>query len=136
MWHRCSLHILRDTRRGQRAPDKLHLYPTRKQVYSPPEGIIFHCYRGHPAMIWSLGVLLYDMAFNRDDDIILGCYLLPAIGVLSWYLALHRRRNNRVGRLQVAYEHPVLATTEEIDFSWLAGGTGTCRTILLSKREN
>ncbi|NXH88074.1 PIM3 kinase, partial [Edolisoma coerulescens] len=52
---------------------------TGKQVYSPPEEILFRCYHGHPAMIWSLGILLYDMAYNRDEDIILGHYLLPAM---------------------------------------------------------
>ncbi|NXM21585.1 PIM1 kinase, partial [Ploceus nigricollis] len=66
-----------------------------KQVYSPPEGrIIFLCYHGHPVMIWSLGILLYDMVcrfhpLNRDEDIILGHYLLPAMDVLSWYLCQH-----------------------------------------------
>ncbi|KAL2307807.1 LOW QUALITY PROTEIN: hypothetical protein Nmel_000789, partial [Mimus melanotis] len=46
--HKCSPHILRDARRGQCAPDELHLYSTGKQFYSPPEGrIIFH-YNGHP----------------------------------------------------------------------------------------
>ncbi|NXB27322.1 PIM3 kinase, partial [Eulacestoma nigropectus] len=53
--------------------------PTGKQVYSPPEGIIFHCYHGHPAMIWSLGILLYYLAFSRDEGIILGHYFLPAM---------------------------------------------------------
>ncbi|NXJ19654.1 PIM3 kinase, partial [Dicrurus megarhynchus] len=65
--------------------------PTGKQVYSPPEGIIFHCYRGHPAMIWSLGILLYDMAFNRDEDIILGsfCFLSPECQhLIKWCLPM------------------------------------------------
>ncbi|NWR09878.1 PIM3 kinase, partial [Paradoxornis webbianus] len=58
--------------------------PTGKQVCSPPEGrIIFHCHHGHPVMIWSLGILVYDMIcrfrpFNRDEDIILHHYL-PAM---------------------------------------------------------
>lgn len=67
-------------------------------------------------------------------DIILGHYLLPALGVLSWYLALHHRKNNGVQRLQLAYKHSVLATME-IDFPWLARGAGTCPNILLSKTE-
>ncbi|NXI18586.1 PIM3 kinase, partial [Irena cyanogastra] len=59
--------------------------PTGKLVNSPPEGrIIFLCYHGHPVMIWSLGILLYDMVcrfhpLNRDEDIILDLYLLPAM---------------------------------------------------------
>ncbi|NWR17747.1 PIM1 kinase, partial [Emberiza fucata] len=58
---------------------------TGKQVYSPPEGrIIFLCYHGHTVMMWSLAILLYDMVcrfypLNRDEDIILGHYLLPAM---------------------------------------------------------
>ncbi|NXR60820.1 PIM1 kinase, partial [Rhadina sibilatrix] len=59
--------------------------PIGKKVYSPPKGrIIFHCYHGHPVMIWSLGILVYDMdckfhPFNMDEDIILHHYLLPAM---------------------------------------------------------
>ncbi|NWW67969.1 PIM3 kinase, partial [Ifrita kowaldi] len=65
--------------------------PTGKQVDSPPEGIIFHCYHGHPAMIWSLGILLHDMAFNRDKDIILGpfCFLSPECQhLVKWCLSV------------------------------------------------
>lgn len=55
--HQCSPHILRDA--SQCEPDDSQLYPTGKQVYSPPEGrITFHCYHGHAVMIWALGILL------------------------------------------------------------------------------
>ncbi|NWT51313.1 PIM3 kinase, partial [Erythrocercus mccallii] len=64
--------------------------PTRKQVYSPPKGrIIFHCYHGHPVIIWSLGVLVYYLVcrfcpFSMDEDIITRHYLLPAMAF--WFL--------------------------------------------------
>ncbi|XP_068042621.1 serine/threonine-protein kinase pim-1-like [Anomalospiza imberbis] len=51
--------------------------------YSPPEWILFGCYRGQPATIWSLGILLYDLIcghlpFKTNEDIVRGQLFFPA----------------------------------------------------------
>ncbi|XP_063003809.1 serine/threonine-protein kinase pim-1-like [Melospiza melodia melodia] len=51
--------------------------------YSPPEWILFGCYHGLPATIWSLGILLYELVcrylpFHTNEDIVWGqLFFLP-----------------------------------------------------------
>ncbi|KAM3675786.1 LOW QUALITY PROTEIN: serine/threonine-protein kinase pim-1-like [Ammospiza maritima maritima] len=50
--------------------------------YSPPEWILFGCYHGQPATIWSLGILLYELVcghlpFHPSEDIIWGQLSFP-----------------------------------------------------------
>ncbi|XP_063009427.1 LOW QUALITY PROTEIN: serine/threonine-protein kinase pim-3-like [Melospiza melodia melodia] len=50
--------------------------------YSPPEWILFGCYHGQPATIWSLGILLYELVcghlpFHPSGDIIWGQLSFP-----------------------------------------------------------
>ncbi|XP_068034570.1 LOW QUALITY PROTEIN: serine/threonine-protein kinase pim-1-like [Anomalospiza imberbis] len=50
--------------------------------YCPPEWILFGCYHGQPATIWSLGILLYDLVcgdlpFHTNRDIVQGQLFFP-----------------------------------------------------------
>ncbi|XP_054146598.1 serine/threonine-protein kinase pim-1-like [Melozone crissalis] len=51
--------------------------------YSPPEWILFGCYHGQPATIWSLGILLCELVcghlpFHTNEDIVQGQLFFPA----------------------------------------------------------
>ncbi|NWR25990.1 PIM1 kinase, partial [Emberiza fucata] len=50
--------------------------------YSPLEWILFGCYHGQPATIWSLGILLYELLcghlpFHTNEDIVRGQIFFP-----------------------------------------------------------
>ncbi|XP_057898232.1 serine/threonine-protein kinase pim-3-like [Melospiza georgiana] len=50
--------------------------------YSPPEWILFGCYHGQPATIWSLGILLCELVcghlpFHTNEDIVRGQLFFP-----------------------------------------------------------
>ncbi|XP_054142364.1 serine/threonine-protein kinase pim-3-like [Melozone crissalis] len=50
--------------------------------YSPPEWILFGCYHGQPATIWSLGILLCELVcghlpFHTNKDIVRGQLFFP-----------------------------------------------------------
>ncbi|XP_058692443.1 serine/threonine-protein kinase pim-1-like isoform X1 [Poecile atricapillus] len=62
--------------------DTLYTRMSGTPEYSPPEWILFGCYRGQPATIWSLGILLYDLVcghlpFHTNEDIIRGQLFFP-----------------------------------------------------------
>ncbi|XP_050840143.1 serine/threonine-protein kinase pim-3-like isoform X1 [Serinus canaria] len=78
--------------------------------YSPPECILFGCYHGQPATIWSLGILLYELVcghlpFHTKEDIVRGQLCFPA-----W----------------------VSQAGEEVDLLGSGGGGGTRASLLVS----
>ncbi|XP_053789662.1 serine/threonine-protein kinase pim-1-like [Vidua chalybeata] len=78
--------------------------------YSPPEWILFGYYHGQPATIWSLGILLYHLVcghlpFHTNEDIVQG---------------------------QLFFPPRVSQASEAVDLLGLAGGGGTCASMLLS----
>ncbi|XP_059717079.1 serine/threonine-protein kinase pim-3-like [Haemorhous mexicanus] len=63
--------------------DTFYTQMSRTPEYSPPEWILFGCYHGQPATIWSLGILLYELVcghlpFHTNEDIIRGQLCFPA----------------------------------------------------------
>ncbi|XP_023779094.1 serine/threonine-protein kinase prk-2-like [Cyanistes caeruleus] len=62
--------------------DTLYTRMSGTPEYRPPEWILFGCYRGQPATIWSLGILLYNLVcghlpFHTNEDIIRGQLFFP-----------------------------------------------------------
>ncbi|XP_059347145.1 LOW QUALITY PROTEIN: serine/threonine-protein kinase pim-1-like [Ammospiza nelsoni] len=71
--------------------------------YSPPEWILFDCYHGQPATIWSLGILLYELVcghlpFHRNEDIVWDqLFFLPGVSQGGDVPSRHEGKNG-VGR--------------------------------------
>uniref|UniRef100_U3JCT3 Serine/threonine-protein kinase 1 n=1 Tax=Ficedula albicollis TaxID=59894 RepID=U3JCT3_FICAL len=64
--------------------DTIYTWMAGEPKYYPPEWILFGCYHGQPATIWSLGILLYhlvcgDLPFiaREDIDIVRGQLFFP-----------------------------------------------------------
>ncbi|KAM7032882.1 serine/threonine-protein kinase pim-1-like [Acridotheres tristis] len=62
--------------------DTFYTHMAGTPQYNPPEWILFGCYHGQPATIWSLGILLYDLVcgrlpFKTPEDIVRGQFFLP-----------------------------------------------------------
>ncbi|NXM00951.1 PIM1 kinase, partial [Tyrannus savana] len=56
--------------------------PIGTRRYYPPEWILFGCYHGQPATIWTLGILLYQLVcrhlpFKTREDIVRGQLSFP-----------------------------------------------------------
>ncbi|NXB42648.1 PIM1 kinase, partial [Leucopsar rothschildi] len=56
--------------------------PIGTPEYNQPEWILFSCYHGQPATIWSLGILLYELVcghlpFKTSEDIVRGQFFIP-----------------------------------------------------------
>uniref|UniRef100_A0A8C3VFX3 Serine/threonine-protein kinase n=1 Tax=Catharus ustulatus TaxID=91951 RepID=A0A8C3VFX3_CATUS len=62
--------------------DTLYTHMAGTREYFPPEWILFGCYHGQPATIWTLGILLYQLVcrhlpFKTREDIVRGQLFFP-----------------------------------------------------------
>ncbi|XP_056371919.1 LOW QUALITY PROTEIN: serine/threonine-protein kinase pim-1-like [Oenanthe melanoleuca] len=62
--------------------DTFYTWMAGTREYYPPEWILFGCYHGQPATIWSLGILLYHLVcghlpFTTREDIVRGQLFFP-----------------------------------------------------------
>uniref|UniRef100_A0A803W1I0 Serine/threonine-protein kinase n=1 Tax=Ficedula albicollis TaxID=59894 RepID=A0A803W1I0_FICAL len=62
--------------------DTIYTWMAGTREYYPPEWILFGCYHGQPATIWSLGILLYHLVcghlpFITGEDIVRGQLFFP-----------------------------------------------------------
>lgn len=89
------------------------------RVYSPPEWITSHRYHGRSATIWSLGILLFDMAcgdipFEKDDEICRAeLYFRDGLS--------HSLKNLIQSMLQVKPQHR-LKIEDILDHPWMREG--------------
>ncbi|XP_054149504.1 serine/threonine-protein kinase pim-3-like [Melozone crissalis] len=100
--------------------------------YSPPEWILFGCYHGQPATIWSLGILLYELVcrhlpFHTNEDIIrVQLFFPPRVSQ-----ALRRERSQadasagprELWRERIHAAHPTGEVVAE-DYTWCPDPTG------------
>ncbi|KAI1229471.1 Serine/threonine-protein kinase pim-1, partial [Lamprotornis superbus] len=77
--------------------------------YNPPEWILFGCYHGQPATIWSLGILLYDLVcghlpFKTSEDIVRGQFFIPLQVSRGGDVPSRHGSKKGLGRWQLAHK--------------------------------
>uniref|UniRef100_A0A8C3TT27 non-specific serine/threonine protein kinase n=1 Tax=Catharus ustulatus TaxID=91951 RepID=A0A8C3TT27_CATUS len=107
--------------------DTLYTRMAGMRRYYPPEWILFGCYHGQPATIWTLGILLYQLVcrhlpFKTREDIVRGQLFFPPRVSQGGHVPGRQGRKNGSGTGQLAHKRPALAARQEVDLLGLAGG--------------
>ncbi|KAM7062008.1 serine/threonine-protein kinase pim-1-like [Acridotheres tristis] len=90
--------------------DTLYTRMSGTPEYNQLEWILFSCYHGQPATIWSLGILLYELVcrhlpFKTSEDIVRGQFFIPLWVSQGGDVPSRHGSKKGLGRWQLSVQH-------------------------------